>query len=156
MSWVLDSSLKGALVDLPAPAGKSAAESVALRVERRVSDPAHDVLIASYGKLAKFPLSGGCATGAIAERALLALGSAAPEPDRRGFWIRGDIGALDADAWLLVKEQLDIGASQEDMPLAGIDVSIGALSVFGHAFKALRIGATGRPANGKSICRAAS
>jgi hypothetical protein len=32
-----------------------------------------------------------------------------PEPDRRGFWIRGDIGALDADAWLLLKEQLDAG-----------------------------------------------
>jgi uncharacterized protein (TIGR02099 family) len=143
MSWVMDSSLKGAVVDLPAPAGKSAAESVALRVERRMNEPGRDVLIASYGKLAKFTVERRLApTGAIAERALLALGSAAPEPDRRGFWIRGDIGALDADAWLLLKEQLDTGASQEDMPLAGVDVSIGALSVFGRAFKALRIGAT--------------
>jgi uncharacterized protein (TIGR02099 family) len=143
MAWVMDSSLKGATVDLPAPAGKSAAESIALRVERRVNEPGRDVLIASYGKLATFTVERRLApTGTIAERALLALGSAAPEPDRRGFWIRGDIGALDADAWLLLKEQLDTGASQEDMPLAGVDVSIGALSVFGRAFKALRIGAT--------------
>jgi uncharacterized protein YhdP len=34
LAWVLDSTLKGAVVDLPAPAGKSAAETIVLRVER--------------------------------------------------------------------------------------------------------------------------
>ncbi len=143
MAWVMDSSLKGAIVDLPAPAGKSAAESVPLRVERRINEPGRDSLSASYGKLATFTIERRLApTGAVAERALLALGGATEEPDRRGFWIRGDIGALDADAWLLVKEQLATGTAQDDMPLTGVDVSIGALSVFGRAFKALRIGAT--------------
>jgi uncharacterized protein (TIGR02099 family) len=143
MAWVMDSSLKGAIVDLPAPAGKPAADSVALRVERRINEPGRDVLIASYGALAKFTVERRLApTGAIAERALLALGGAPSEPDRAGFWIRGDIAALDADAWLLQKEQLDAATAQDDMPLAGVDVSIGALSVFGRAFKALHIGAT--------------
>ncbi len=142
MAWVMDSSLKGAIVDLPAPVGKVAADSVALRVERRLGDPGRDILTASYGPLAKFTLERKLApAGATVERALLALGSYGAEPDRPGFWIRGDIEALDVDAWLVLKEQLDAGVSRDDMPLAGIDISIGALSVFGRAFKTLRIGA---------------
>jgi uncharacterized protein (TIGR02099 family) len=143
MGWVMDSSLKGAIIDLPAPVGKVAADSVALRVERRLGDPGHDLLLASYGPLARFTVERKLApAGATVERALLALGSYTAEPDRSGFWIRGDIDALDVDAWLLLKEQLNAGVARDDMPVAGVDISIGALSVFGRAFKALRIGAS--------------
>ncbi len=143
LAWVLDSSLKGAVVDLPAPAGKAAAEALALRLERRVSEPGRDALSGSYGKLASFTVERKLApTGATVERALLTLGGGAAAPDRRGFWIRGSVDALDVDAWLLLKEQMDAGVSNDDLPLSGVDVSIGALSVFGRVFKDLHIGAT--------------
>ena len=143
LAWVLDSTLKGAVVDLPAPAGKSAADSIALRVERRISEPGHDTLMASYGKLANMTVERRLApTGSTAERALLVLGGGPAQPDRRGFWIRGSIDAIDADAWLLAKEKLDSGTSGDDLPLSGFDVTVGALSVFGRAFKDLRLDAT--------------
>ncbi len=143
VAWVLDSSLKGAVVDLPAPAGKVAADAVELRVERRVREPGRDSLVGSYGRLASFAVERNLApSGAIAERALLVLGGAVAEPDRRGFWIRGTVDALDADAWLSFKDQLNAGTASDDLTLSGVDVSLGALSVSGRVFKDLHIGAT--------------
>ena len=143
MAWVLDSSLKGAIVDLPAPVGKSASEALELRVERRVSEPGRDVLMGGYGKLASFVVERKLApTGATAERGLLALGGGPAVPDRQGFWIRGSVDALDADAWIRLKEQMDTGSANEALSLSGVDVSIGALNVFGRVFKDLRVGGT--------------
>ncbi len=143
MAWVVNSSLKGAVIDLPAPAGKSAGETVELKVERRLREHIHDTLMGSYGRLASFAVERNLAPGgATAERALLVLGGAVAEPDRRGFWIRGAVDALDADAWLLQRESLSSGATNDDLPLSGVDVSIGALSVSGRVFKDLHIGAT--------------
>src|SRR4030095_17085058 len=51
--FVLESSLKGALIDLPAPLGKNAADSVPLRLELR-EDSAHpdeDSVDAAYGRM---------------------------------------------------------------------------------------------------------
>jgi uncharacterized protein (TIGR02099 family) len=143
MAWVLGSSLKGAIIDLPAPAGKPAGDAVEFRVERRLREQGRDTLMGSYGRLASFAVERNLTPGgATAERAVLVLGGAAAEPDRRGFWIRGAVDALDADAWLLLRESLNSGTPSDDLPLSGVDVSIGALSVSGRVFKDLHIGAT--------------
>ena len=143
MTWVVESTLKGAVVDLPAPVGKQAAEAVALRLERAVPDPEHDLLTVNYGQVGKLVVERRLSpAGPKAERGLLALGSASGLPDRRGLWIRGDVPTLNADAWLVLKEQLDAGSAGDDLPLTGGDVSIGALEVYGRQFRDLRIGAT--------------
>ena len=72
---------------------------------------------------------------------MLALGKAAGNADRPGLWVRGDVPAVDLDGWLALKKQLDSGAA-DALPLAGVDVTVGALEVFGRQLNDLRIGAT--------------
>jgi len=143
LAWTLESSLKGASVDLPPPAGKSTADTVPLHIERRAVDSGHDIITASYARVGKFAMARTLAAGgASVERAVLQLGASAPELQQRGFWIRGNIDMLDADAWLVVKDQLDAGASGDSLALSGVDVGIGALTAVGREFKDLHVAAT--------------
>jgi uncharacterized protein (TIGR02099 family) len=143
VSWVVDSTLKGAVVDFPAPVGKSGADTVALKIERDFPEPEHDLLTVTYGRVGRLVIERRLTpSGATPERALLALGTASGVPDKRGFWIRGDVPAINADAWLALKEQLDAGPAGDDLQLAGADVSIGALEVYRRQFTDLHVGAT--------------
>ena len=52
-TWTFESSLKGAVIDLPAPLGKAAADGIPLKVEFReeVARPDEDAVDVSYGRL---------------------------------------------------------------------------------------------------------
>ena len=105
-SWTLESNLKGANVELPAPVGKTAAESAAIRIERREApgksnedlmtvDYRGEMRVVAHRMLGK--------NSATVDRALLLLGPAATRgatPDRPGLWVRGQMGDLDLDEWL--------------------------------------------------------
>lgn len=142
-SFELDSTLKGALIDLPPPAGKAAAETMALKIERRVSEPGRDSVSVTYGAIGRIVVERRLtAAGTVAERALVALGGATGEAQRRGLWVRGDVGTLDLDGWLLLKEQLNDNPAGDELPLSGIDISVRTLDVFGREFSDLQVGAT--------------
>lgn len=142
-SWTLDSSLKGVAVDLPPPARKAAAEAMPLRVERRRSDATGDIVYVGYGRLGRLTVQRRLtAAGPVAERALLALGKAEGEPDRRGLWVRGDVDELDLDGWLALREQVDASVDAGPLPLSGIDLDVGALDAFGRRWNELRVGAS--------------
>ena len=142
-NWALDSTLKGVAVDLPVPAAKSSSEVMPLKIERRQTDAASDLLQFSYGRLGRLTVQRRLtAAGAVAERALLALGKAGGAPDRRGLWIRGDVDQLDLDGWLALREQVDASIDTGALPLSGLEVSVGALDVFGRHLNDLRIGAS--------------
>ncbi len=142
-TWAFESTLKGVGIDLPAPVGKIPSDTVPLTIERRVVDASRDVVTATYGRIGRFVAARNLkADGATVDRALLALGAGADEPELAGFWIRGTVDTVDADAWLLIKEQLDATGAGEAMPLTGADVTIGTLTAVGRVFKELRIGAT--------------
>ena len=142
VTWTLDSNLKGAAVDLPVPVAKAAADVMPLKLERRTTDKDRDALAVSYGHLAKLTLQRRLTSrGSVVDRALLALGKAAGNADRPGLWVRGDVPAVDLDGWLALKKQLDSGTT-DTLALAGVDVTVGALEVFGRQLNDLRIGAT--------------
>src|SRR5439155_8163275 len=142
VTWTLDSNLKGAAVDLPVPGAKAAADVMALRLERRTTDKDRDALAISYGHLAKLTLQRRLTSrGSVVERGLLALGKAVGDADRPGLWVRGDVPTVDLDGWLALKHQLD-STSDDTLKLAGVDVTVGALEVFGRQLNDLRIGAT--------------
>ncbi|HKE40699.1 MAG TPA: YhdP family protein [Casimicrobiaceae bacterium] len=138
----LESSLKGAVIDLPMPARKAAQDVVAFKIERRLTAPGRDMIAASYGRLGRLVIDRKLTeSGAVAERALLSLGSTSGEPERRGLWVRGEVDAVDFDGWLLVKDQLGSGDAEE-LPLSGVEASVRALDVFGRSFNDLHIGAS--------------
>ena len=121
---------------------KAAADAVPLKLERRVADKDRDTLAVTYGSLGKLTVHRKLtARGTVVDRALLALGKAGGEADRPGLWVRGDVPTVDLDGWLALKKQLDSG-QEDDLPLAGVDVTVGALEVFGRQLNDLRIGAS--------------
>ncbi len=153
-TWVVESPLKGAVVDLPAPLGKVAADTIPLRVERRLDPkrPKEDALTLAYGKLAQFTARRrlSAATADI-ERAQLLIGRAAERADaaraeRPGFWVRAEVPALDVDDWLAVmrpQKPAEASSGSGMPPLAGLDLDVGALDAMGRRLNDITV--TARP-----------
>jgi uncharacterized protein YhdP len=105
-SWTLESNLKGATVELPAPVGKTAAETAVIRIERsetpgKVNEDLMTVDYRGEMRVIAHRLLG--KDTSTVDRALLLLGPAATRgalPDRPGVWVRGQIGDLDLDEWM--------------------------------------------------------
>jgi uncharacterized protein (TIGR02099 family) len=141
--WTLESGLRGATIDLPPPMAKAAADTLPLQIERKSVDSSHDAITVRYGRIGQLMLQRRlAASGATVERGLIALGGAGGEPDRPGIWIRGRADAVNADGWLIVKRELESGGAKDALTLAGVDVTVRELDVFGRRFNELRIGAS--------------
>ncbi|HUH95530.1 MAG TPA: YhdP family protein [Casimicrobiaceae bacterium] len=140
---VIETSLRGAKIDLPPPLAKAAGDAVPLRVERRIAERGHDTIVVRYGKAGQLTLQRRLAGAAASvDRALVVLGDGGGEPDRPGLWIRGRTDTLDADAWLLVKRDIEAAGGGEELPLAGIDLTVHQLDAFGRRFDDLHLQAT--------------
>ena len=143
---MIETSLRGAKVDLPPPLAKAANDTVPLRVERRVVERGRDTITLRYGQAGQLTLQrkiAGLATSV--DRALLTLGEGGGEPDRPGLSIRGRTDALNADAWLLVKREVEAMAGAEELPLAGVDITVHELDAFGRRFNDLHLQAARGP-----------
>ncbi|HVN35790.1 MAG TPA: YhdP family protein [Casimicrobiaceae bacterium] len=149
-SWVIQSSMKGAAVDLPAPLGKVAGDAMPLRIERRedAAQPGTDFIGASYGGIAQFAayrkLDGIAPT---IDRALISLGKAIERPDperaeRPGLWVRAELPALNVDDWVTVlRREGPAGAERREAlpPLAGADLDIAQFDALGVRFADLKV-----------------
>jgi uncharacterized protein (TIGR02099 family) len=141
-TWVVETNLKGAVIDFPAPLAKSAAETVPLQIERRASESGRDTLAIRYGTIGRLVLQRKLTpSGATAERALLALGGAQGEPEHAGLWVRGSLESLNIDAWLALKQERDATGMGEELPLNGVDLGVGTLDAFGRRFNDLHVAA---------------
>jgi uncharacterized protein (TIGR02099 family) len=150
-SWVVQTSLKGASVDLPAPLGKPAGDAMPLRIERRedAAQPGSDFIVASYGGIAQFAANRKVDTRPpTIDRALISLGKAMERPDadraeRPGLWVRGELPALNVDDWITVlrREGAAAAAERKQMipPLAGADLDVGQVDALGVRFADLKL-----------------
>ena len=151
-TWVLESSLQGAKVDLPAPLGKTSEQTVALRVERREgAAPRRDEIVAvDYGGIARLQLRAPAVADARFDRALLLLGKPAERPadaDRTGLWVRADLPSLNVDDWLAVGRAMATGAGSgpasasaaKTMTLEGADLEGDTVQALGRKFNALKV-----------------
>jgi len=151
-SWVLDSSLKGAAIDLPAPLGKSADQTMALRVERRQGPGPRrdDIVSVEYGGFARLQARAPSTADARVDRVLLVVGKGAERPidaDRKGLWVRVDLPQLNVDDWLAIGRTLAASAappsggngaagpgSDTSMALEGADLQASTMQVLGRKF----------------------
>ncbi len=149
-AWVLESPMKGAVVELPAPLGKVAGDPVPLRIERRgeTAPEGEDHLDITYGRVAQVAVHRKLATsGVTVDRVLLSLGRAAGRPDaaraeRPGVWVRAELPELNVDDWLALRdrEKAALSAAADAIPpLAGVDLDVGDLDVFGRKFNELKV-----------------
>ncbi|HQR11907.1 MAG TPA: YhdP family protein [Casimicrobiaceae bacterium] len=149
ISWSVGSSLKGAVIDLPAPAGKTAADIAPLNIARRevAGRPREDVVTADYRGQVRAVALRGSAAGNVPDRVLVQLGKAgaAPAaPTLAGIAVRGQLPALDLDAWLKVyageRPQGAAAAAAKPAPeLSQVDLDVGTLEVFGRVLHDLKV-----------------
>ena len=147
-TWTLISNMKGTAVDLPPPLGKASADSIALKVERRVTAtlPNEDMLTVDYGSIGRLLLHRKLAAEvATVDRGLLLLGttaarSADARADRGGLWMRGELSSVNVDDWLALRQRSrTTGAESGGLELVGADVEVGVLDAFGRKFHDMKI-----------------
>jgi len=148
--WVLQSSMKGAIVDLPAPLGKAAADAIPLRIERReeAAQAGTDFIMASYGGIAQLAAHRKVdGKGATIDRALVSLGKAiertdADRAERPGLWVRAELPALNIDDWITVLRRETGAAAERKQSLpefAGADLEVGQFDALGVKFSDLNV-----------------
>lgn len=137
---LLESSLVGLAVNLPAPFGKKADDPVPLRFEKKMTGANQDLLQLNYGKALAAVLSRNHENGKTTiERGAVNLGAAAELPPQPGVWLSGELALLDLDHWRGILGQ---PSAKAQLPgLAGLDLTFGALDAFGKRFNDLHISA---------------
>ncbi len=136
---VIESSLQGLAVDLPAPVVKTAAEAMPLRIERRLLAANQDQLSVSLGEIISMNLVRRTEGGHVnIARGTVRFGGAAAEPDRNGVWVSGAVKLLDADRWLALSGQ---GFGDTRIEWGGMDVRFGALDVLRRRFHEVAVNA---------------
>lgn len=137
---LLESSLVGLAVNLPAPFGKKEADPVPLRIEKKMSGAKQDLLQLNYGKALAAVLSRHHENGKTTiERGAVNLGAAAVLPPQPGIWLSGELALLDLDHWRGILGQPSDKAQLPE--IAGLSLKLGALDAFGKRFNDLRISA---------------
>ena len=149
--WIVDASLKGVAVDLPAPLGKTADEAAPLRIVRREIKPGQeDSLTFDYGRAARIVVHRQQVGGSThVDRALVLLGKAmdaTAAPARSGLWIRANVPRLNVDDWLAFQRGLPsapgAAAAGAGPALAfdGFDIEADELQALGRRFNGLKVG----------------
>ena len=138
---VVDSTLQGLAVNLPAPFTKTAAETLPLRVERRYTGPQQErIAINAEGLVSAVLLRRGEQQETTIERGAVRFGEGvAPEPDRAGIVVSGAIKSLDFSEWLALTGESGGGGA---INLAAVDLRIAEMRVFERRFADLAIRAT--------------
>jgi uncharacterized protein (TIGR02099 family) len=129
---VVESSLQGLAVDLPAPVVKAAAETMPLRIERRLLAAGQDRLSLAIGEVVSLNvLRRTEGERSTITRGTVRFGGPAAEPERAGVWVSGSVKTFDADRWLALLAQ---GGGDTRVEWGGVDVKFDALDVARRRF----------------------
>jgi uncharacterized protein (TIGR02099 family) len=147
-TWTLTSSLDGVSIDLPEPLGKPAAGARPLTVERRLlAGGKRELVRVGYDNLLRASTTR-IPAAKSAEGTLVLVGKAAGGeglPEQPGLVIRGDLPSVDVDAWLAFARAPaapgSATAEEDGLDLQSIDLTAGALVVFGRRLDETRLSA---------------
>jgi len=151
LHWTVDSSLRGASVDLPAPLGKTASAVQPLKVQRRPEGRAgNDTLVVDIAPVGRAIVHRRWEGGDLSvDRAVVLLGRAARENapnDRPGVWIRGDLASFNLDDWLVFRAHAHARTAAAASPasgpaLMGADLDATVLEAFGRKLNEAKVDA---------------
>ena len=138
IDMVVDSSLQGLAVNLPAPFKKTSAEVLPLRLERRYTGPQQErIAVTAGGIVSALLLRRGEGKDVRIERGAVRFGEGpAPEPDKPGIALSGVISTLDLDAWLVLLGDAGPGTGTA---VSTIDLRIGELELYDRRFATIAL-----------------
>jgi uncharacterized protein (TIGR02099 family) len=135
--FVVESDLQGLALDLPAPLGKPAGDTLALRYERRSVGPGQERVTIGLGDVVNAHLVRRVeGRRVIIPRGTVRFGGAAPEPEKNGIWIGGAVKALDLDGWIALTRA---GVGDARIDWGGIELKADAVELFGRRFNQLAL-----------------
>ena len=136
---VIESSMQGIAIDLPAPFAKKAEEGIPLRVEKKELGNGQALISFNYGRNASGQfLRRTDGTQSRIERGAISLGGVASLPQQSGVWLSGALRYADLDQWraLLNKSDGDSG-----LMIQGVNLNFASLDIFGKRFTDVSVNA---------------
>lgn len=140
VDFMVDSTLKGLAVNLPAPLTKSAAETVPLHFERRFTGAQQERIALSLGDIANAVLYRRSENRETRiERGSVRFGAEpAAEPVQPGIAVSGAVKTLDIGQWLALSGGSATDAGGSAM-LSALDLRIGETHIFERRFADLTL-----------------
>lgn len=127
-----DSDLWGLKIALPAPFNKNAGIRQSLSLTTRPYNTNQTLIDVRYGQTATAKLLHiEHADSSQIERGAIRFGGNAELPSETGIWITGNLAASDVDGWI---SQLDSKSGHNSPTIAGLNLNINQLDVFGRQF----------------------
>ncbi len=146
--FVLDSTLQGLASALPPPFAKLEADSVALRVEKKIVGAQRDSWQISYGDVLSAHFQRRLDKDKpVIERGTIRIGTAAMPQAQGGIWLNSDLPALDFDAWYALFKSSPEGPG---IGFTGINFRCGQLALHGRHFHDVKVSATSHNENWKA------
>jgi uncharacterized protein YhdP len=140
----IKSDLVGVQSDLPAPLNKSAAASLPLEIEESGAAGAPRTLKVSFAQIgaAQFKVSETATGGRRLESGEVGVGGALKAGQGGGIWFNGSLRELDVDQWRIVLGGKSAPAKPGESVgpnLAGFDLQVGKMKLFGRTFTDFKI-----------------
>lgn len=136
------SSLVGMASNLPAPLGKTANESMALRIEKKQQTKQQDIISISLSNTVGAKLLRTEQNGSLqVDRGEIGLNVVPEIPAQRGVALRGALERLDLDEWRSLLESNSTTNGSSQFSLNKIDLAVNALDAYGRRINGLKLGA---------------
>lgn len=144
VDMVVDSTLAGLAVNLPAPLGKPAAEVRALRVTRKPRGADQLVQVNLDRLIAASLLLVDSPAGIQLRRGAIGINTDVTLPDQNGIRLTGAVDRLDVDAWLDVIAAHRDDAGEGMPPLTGFDLKATTVELLGRTLDQVSVRAEHR------------
>ena len=136
---VVESSMQGMAIDLPAPFAKKAEEGIALHVEKKELGSGQALISFNYGRNVSGQfLRRTEGTQSRIERGAISLGGVASLPPQSGLWLSGALRYADIDQW---RALLNKSGGDSGLMIQGVNLNFASLDIFGKRFTDVAVNA---------------
>lgn len=140
-----ESDLLGMEIKLPAPFNKAANMRQVVHLNTRPRNENETLIDVGFGQIATAKiLQVDQANKTAIERGAIRFGGQAELPGEPGLWITGNLNASTLEGWI---GQMGSKPGQSALPLAGLNVTVNQLDIFGRQFNNVAIQAKNMSAN---------
>ena len=134
------SNLVGMAIMLPTPLGKTAAQQIALTIDKKQISPHEDTMSISYGSVVSAKILRNDKSGTLSfNRGDIGINIAAVQASEAGLSLHGKLDYVDADEWLALFNKPSDKNNKAGIAINKADLSIQKLDIFNRRLNALKV-----------------